>query len=238
MGGRWQVTSISKDDPNTVVICRNHNVTEIIWSCVFLSANDTEAPLRESSSKPPSHIRTPFNRGALRKVKRRCNASETVCGGEGIMLGSLYSFQVVWIQLQIHVLFDIPNTDIVPLKAWLGSHHQPLEIQITNGNGQTAIVFLDQEVGWGARLNIHGQIEGARHRFGWKANGRRYGMVSLKMSIHVTGHGVIRLTPDASQFSFITTNEVELAFPKLEFKIPMFTKGEEPPSYEASTATS
>lgn len=112
--------------------------------------------------------------------------------------------------------------------VYLGSESGPLTVQITNGKGQTAIVFIHNKTlsDQSDRLVVHGHVEGAKHTFGWRKVGgklKKFTSLARKLRIHVGADGNIKLTPDA-EFYFIAADGSELEFPYLEFKIPMFGK--------------
>ncbi|KAF3760279.1 hypothetical protein M406DRAFT_75557 [Cryphonectria parasitica EP155] len=166
--GHWDISTVSKDDPNTIVICRDHSAVEVHFSSLFLSVNESRAQWQPD--------------GCTR----------------------------------------------------LGDQSRPLEIQITTGTGQTAVVFIHRSA-TNDRLVVHGHIEGARHVYGWRelTKGKPFGTMTRKLRIHVGADGTLAVLPDTKFTFLLSTEDSEQELPKLEFKIPMFAK---PPSYEASTA--
>lgn len=173
--GHWELTQVSKEDPDTIVICRYHSVAEVYQSTLVLSVNQ--------------------NRTAVSQV------------------------------------------------VWIGDDGHPLEIQITNGVGQTAIVFMHQHrFSTNDRLVIHGHIEGARHQYEWKSppNAKSKSSIfgsKLKMRLHVTADGMIELRPEdpLMKFALVMAEGGELEFSKLQFRIPMFSN-HKPPTYQSAVA--
>lgn len=160
--GHWEVSSVSKDDPNTIVICRNHGSSEVYFAGLFLSVDE-----RRAQWQPGGYI-------------------------------------------------------------YLGDQSRPLEIQITNGNGQTAIVFVHYN-SMNNRLIVHGHVEGGRHQYGWRelVKGKKYGNCKRRLKIEISADGMIKLMPE-TRFAFLLTDGSELEFQELELRIPMFAK---PPTY-------
>lgn len=87
--GHWEISSVSKDGPNTIVICRDHSATEVLHSSLFLSINESQAR---------------------------------------------------WVR---------------DGHARLGDQSRPLEVQMTTGTGQTAVVFIHRSA-VNERLIVHG----------------------------------------------------------------------------------
>lgn len=185
--GHWELTQISKDDPDTIIICRHHSVADVDGSTMILSVN-----------------------------KQRTLASREI---------------------------------------WIGDEAHPLEIQITTGTGQTAIIFLHQHrFSTHDRLVVHGHIEGARHQYEWKKSqlsegGKKSSSKSssifgvwAKLRLHVTADGMVELRPQdpAMKFALVMLTEgaggvAPLEFSLLQFRIPMFAKAK-PPAYQAAGA--
>lgn len=170
----WEIQQISKEDPDTILVCRNHDAIKI--PLVALSVDEQRTPI--------TALEAPYRRIAKDK-----------------------------------------------------SH--PVEIQITNGNGQTAIIFLYID---GAKdtLIIHGHIEGRRHEYGWRSvPPDKYAQRLQRIfNLAVTAEGMIVLTPikrGKFDYAFSLTDGTDLQFGKLELKIPMFSHAP-PPSYQAAVA--
>lgn len=184
--GHWQVISVSKDDPDAVVIFRSHQYGGTDKSA-FLS---------------------------------------TTTGGEKTGL----TRPTPW-----------PH---MPGYTVLGStaDSSPLEIQITSGNGLTAIVLVQEGHVFAGHetfkdcLVVHGQVEGGRHQFGWRdlVKGKSYGSITRKMSVHVGADGIVKFLPE-TKFSFLSTDGSQQEFSHLEIKVPLFAST---PSHEASTSAS
>lgn len=116
-----------------------------------------------------------------------------------------------------------------------------MEVQITNGNGQTAIIFLYIETA-NDSLIVHGHIEGRRHKYGWRSVPFDKSAQKLRRTFrfHVTADGMVVLTPvqvGKFKFAFVLMDGTNLDFGKLEVKIPMFSREHViPPSYQAAIA--
>lgn len=173
----WNILQFSKDDPDTIIICRNHY-----------------------SGAPPLVLSVDEQRTSItsaNEAARRTNRH----------------------------------------------NDQPIEIQITNGNGQTAIVFIHGNPVDGTII-IHGHIEGRRHRYGWRSipenkSTQKMKRVTLALKFHVTADGMIELTPMGQglfKYAFVTMDGTDLKFEKLELVIPMFLGPVRPPAYQPATA--
>lgn len=170
----WEIRQFSKEDPDSILICRNHASTDI--PILALSVDEQRTPIIA--------LEAPYRRIAKDKTR-------------------------------------------------------PMEIQITNSNGQTAIIFLYID-GASDALIVHGQIEGRRHQYGWRTVPFDKYAQRLRrvLTFHVTAEGMIVLTPVKSgnfSYAFSLMDGTELQFEKLELKIPMFSLAQ-PPSYQAAVA--
>lgn len=156
--GNWQIGTVSKDDPNTIVTAHAYESTALI-----LSTHES---------------RRDWDHG-----------------------GYIY----------------VPNT-----------RDRPLEITIVNGEGRTALVFLQKDAK--DRLIVHGHIEGGRHAFGWRGKGSR------RVCLHLQGvEGILRLAPAPdSKFTFLREEGGEakggaggvLELEEVELRITVFRAGQ------------